>query len=75
MTQASVGRLAAENKKLDQIQTMRTSNDHFSQPVNNNPFEVNYWNVQFHTILGAMDHNTDLKPSYDRLLIDYVRIN
>jgi DNA-binding GntR family transcriptional regulator len=76
MIYASVGRLAADNAKADQIQAMKTANEYFNQSIkNNDPLEIIYWNVQFHIIMGAMADNAYLKPSYDRLLIDHARIS
>jgi DNA-binding GntR family transcriptional regulator len=73
---ASIGRLAAENAKENQIEVMKTTNENFNQSIkNNDPLEVIYWNVQFHIIMGEMADNAYLKPSYDRLLIDHARIS
>jgi DNA-binding GntR family transcriptional regulator len=76
MVYASIGRLAAENAKVDQIEAMKMANEHFNQSIkNNDPLEVIYWNNRFHIIMGDMADNAYLKPSYDRLLIDHARIS
>jgi DNA-binding GntR family transcriptional regulator len=76
MVYASIGRLAAENAKTDQIEAMKTANARFNQSIkDSDPLEVIYWNDRFHLIMGDMADNIYLKPSYDRLLIDHARIS
>ncbi|MFT5225377.1 MAG: DNA-binding GntR family transcriptional regulator [Polaribacter sp.] len=76
MVYASIGKLAAENAKDDQVEAMKTANVNFNQSIeNNDPLEVIYWNDRFHVIMGDMADNAYLKPSYDRLLIDHARIS
>lgn len=76
MIYASIGRLAVENAKDDQIEAMKAANEHFIQSIKNNEsLEATYWNDRFHIIMGDMADNAYLKPSYDRLLIDHARIS
>jgi DNA-binding GntR family transcriptional regulator len=76
MIYASIGRLAAENAKTSQIETMRIANDGFNRAIDaSDAIEMIYWNNQFHVIMGQMADNAYLKPSYDRLLIDHARIS
>ena len=76
MVYASIGRLAAENAKTDQIEAIKTANARFNQSIkDSDPLEVIYWNDRFHVIMGDMADNIYLKPSYDRLLIDHAQIS
>ncbi|MCP4431232.1 MAG: GntR family transcriptional regulator [Gammaproteobacteria bacterium] len=76
MLYAAVGRLAAENARPQQIESMKTAQQRFHEASQNSDAgEMVYWNDQFHSLMGDMADNPYLTPSYNRLLIDHARIS
>ena len=76
MLYAAVGRLAAENARPAQIESMKIAQQHFREASEQaDAEEMVYWNDQFHSLMGKMADNPYLTPSYNRLLIDHARIS
>lgn len=76
MLYAAIGRLAAENAKPAQIDTMREAQNQFREAaLKYDGKSLIYWNDKYHTMMGEMADNQYLKPSYERLLIDHARIS
>ena len=76
MLYAAVGRLAAQNARPEQIESMKKAQRHFRVASKNaDAEEMVYWNDRFHSLMGDMADNPYLTPSYNRLLIDHARIS
>lgn len=76
MLYAAIGRLAADNATLRQIEGMRTAQKEFRNAVIMEDSEgMVCWNDRFHSLMGEMSDNPYLRPSYERLLIDHARIS
>ena len=76
MLYAAVGRLAAQNVRPEQIESMKKAQRHFrAASKNSDAEEMVYWNDRFHSLMGDMADNPYLTPSYNRLLIDHARIS
>jgi DNA-binding GntR family transcriptional regulator len=76
MIYSAIGRLAALNAKLAQLQQMRDIQHKFRAAIDSGiGADMVYWNQCFHALMGEMADNPYLKPSYDRLLIDHARIS
>jgi len=76
MIYSAVGRLAAINAKPDQIERIRDIQEQFRAAIESgSSADMVYWNQKFHALMGDMADNPYLKPSYDRLLVDYARIS
>jgi DNA-binding GntR family transcriptional regulator len=72
---ASIGRLAAQNARREQIEQLRHVQENFRRAVEDDSVEgMVYWNDRFHLTIGQMADNQYLMPSLQRLLIDHARI-
>jgi DNA-binding GntR family transcriptional regulator len=71
----AVGRLAAQNFKLGQMEQLKACQERFRAAAAANDAEAMVVeNNAFHAIIGAMAHSTFLQPSLNKLLIDHARI-
>jgi len=76
MLYAAIGRLAAQNATIKQLDKMREAQRKFCNAAKKGDTEgLIYWNDQFHALMGEMAANPYLMPSYARLLIDHARIS
>ena len=76
MLYSAVGRLAAQNATVEQIDEIKSIQQKFRIAIETGKSaEMIYWNQCFHALMGEMTDNPYLKPSYDRLLIDHTRIS
>jgi len=76
MLYAAIGRLAAENATMKQLDAMRDAQSEFRRAAAAGQTDgLIYWNDQFHALMGEMAANPYLMPSYERLLIDHARIS
>jgi len=76
MLYAAIGRLAAENATIKQLDKMREAQVEFRSAASKGDTDsLIYWNDQFHALMGEMAANPYLMPSYERLLIDHARIS
>ena len=72
---ASIARLAAENARPQQIDTLVAVQKEFRAAVKAGSIEdMVFWNDRFHYVMGEMADNQYLMPSLQRLLIDHARI-
>ncbi len=75
MIYAAVARLAAQNARPPQIETLRDAQRRFRAAVAADDVDgMVYWNERFHFLIGEMADNPYLMPSLRRLLIDHARI-
>lgn len=73
---ASVSRLAAENRTLAQIETLKSVQQGFARATGDGQAsEAALFNHQFHALIGDMAANPYLKPSLERMLIDHTRLS
>ncbi|MEO0371140.1 MAG: GntR family transcriptional regulator [Pseudomonadota bacterium] len=76
MVYANVARLAAENRREDQIETLRAIQDQFRAASEAGDAEsAAVLNHRFHHQIGVMAHNPYLLPSLNRMLIDHTRLS
>lgn len=76
MLYAAVGRLAAQNARPQQIESMKLAQQRFRMASKKSDAEeMVYWNDRFHSLMGDMADNPYLTPSYNRLLVDHARIS
>ncbi len=72
---ATVGRLAAENYRAEQLELLQACQERFRLAVKTGDLAGRVTeNDQFHALIGEMAGNVYLIPSYRRLLIDHARI-
>lgn len=75
MIYAAVGRLAAENRNISQLNALKSCQKQFVKACKNADIaERVYLNNQFHEIIGDMSGSPYLQVSLKRLLIDHARI-
>ena len=75
MIYASIARLAAQNAKREQIETLKDVQARFRKAIEeDNADDMVFWNDRFHFDMGLMASNQYLMPSLQRLLIDHARI-
>ena len=73
---ANVARLAAENRRSDQVQALRDIQDAFRRAAKAGDAEqAALTNHRFHHQIGVMAHNPYLLPSLNRMLIDHTRLS
>jgi DNA-binding GntR family transcriptional regulator len=71
----AVGRLAAQNFRIGQMEELKACQERFRAAVVVGDAEaLVVENNMFHAIIGAMAHSVFLQPSLNRLLIDHARI-
>ncbi|MCV6602633.1 MAG: GntR family transcriptional regulator [Cohaesibacter sp.] len=75
MIYAAIGRLAANNATLGQIEELKEAQKGFRKAKDQrNAEDLVFYNDRFHAIMGEMANNVYLMPSLRRLLIDHARI-
>ena len=73
---ANVARLAAENRRSDQIPALKEIQAKFRQAAETGDAEqAALMNHRFHHQIGMMAHNPYLLPSLNRMLIDHTRLS
>ncbi len=73
---ASIARLAAENRRPEQVDALRTIQETFRQATTTGDAQASALsNHQFHEAIGEMAHNPYLLPSLKRMLIDHTRLS
>ena len=76
MVYASISRLAAENRKPAQLDSLQSAQDMFAKCTQaGNAAAAALANYRFHEIIGDMAHNVYLTASLNRLLIDHTRLS
>ncbi|MBZ8117829.1 GntR family transcriptional regulator [Roseovarius sp. LXJ103] len=73
---ANIARLAAENRRADQIAPLRAVQDQFRRATEaRDAGAAALLNHSFHAQIGAMSHNPYLRMSLGRMLIDHTRLS
>ncbi|WP_101067184.1 GntR family transcriptional regulator [Roseovarius salinarum] len=73
---ANIARLAAENRRSDEIATLARIQDGFrAATAKGDAGEAAILNHRFHLQIGEMAHNPYLLPSLKRMLIDHTRLS
>ena len=73
---ANMARLAAENRRPEQVAALRATQDAFrAATVAGDASEAALLNHRFHEIIGDMAHNPYLMPALRRMLIDHTRLS
>lgn len=73
---ANVARLAAENRRSDEIPALKDIQDKFRTAVTaGNTAQAALLNHVFHEQIGVMSHNPYLRASLGRMLIDHTRLS
>ncbi|MEO0751652.1 MAG: GntR family transcriptional regulator [Pseudomonadota bacterium] len=73
---ATVARLAAENRRSDEIPTLRAIQTDFrTAAISGDAEQAALMNHRFHHQIGVMAHNPYLLPSLNRMLIDHTRLS
>jgi DNA-binding GntR family transcriptional regulator len=76
MIYANVARLAAENRRSDEIPALKDIQDRFRAAAEaGDAGEAALLNHRFHLAIGEMAHNPYLLPSLKRMLIDHTRLS
>lgn len=76
MVYANVARLAAENRRIDEIPELRAIQAEFRAASEAGDAEqASLLNHRFHRRIGEMAHNPYLLPSLNRMLIDHTRLS
>lgn len=76
MVYANVARLAAENRRGAQLDTLKSAQRDFAtSTTSGDAAEAALANYRFHAIIGEMAHNPYLVASLNRLLIDHTRMS
>lgn len=76
MIYANVARLAAENRRSDEIPALKDIQDRFRAAAEaGEAGEAALLNHRFHLVIGEMAHNPYLLPSLKRMLIDHTRLS
>jgi DNA-binding GntR family transcriptional regulator len=76
MIYANVARLAAENRRSDEIPALRAIQADFKVAAESGDAEKSaLFNHRFHHQMGVMAHNPYLLPSLNRMLIDHTRLS
>lgn len=76
MIYSAIGRLAVGNVLPAQIQDLKQAQQRFRKALSTRDAHgLIVEEHRFHSIIGQMSENHYLQPSYDRLLIDDVRMN
>lgn len=75
MIYAAIARMAAQNAKQGQIESLKQAQAEFVAALSNGSVgDRTLANYRFHAIIGEMADNYYLTPSLNRLLIDHARI-
>ncbi|QIE46077.1 GntR family transcriptional regulator [Pseudohalocynthiibacter aestuariivivens] len=73
---ANIARLAAENRRTEQIAPLRSTQDAFrAATVAGDASQAALLNHRFHEEVGEMAHNPYLMPALRRMLIDHTRLS
>ncbi len=73
---ANVARLAAENRRPEQIESLRATQDGFRAATSTGDVSrAAMLNHRFHEEIGEMAHNPYLMPALQRMLIDHTRLS
>ena len=73
---ANIARLAAENRRSDQIEPLKETQAAFHNATQaGRAGEAALLNHRFHARIGEMAHNPYLLPSLNRMLIDHTRLS
>ncbi|MEM9709390.1 MAG: GntR family transcriptional regulator [Pseudomonadota bacterium] len=76
MIYAHIARLAAENRKPDELDDLKSDQQDFAAAVaNGDVTRAALSNHRFHGTIGRMAHNPYLTACLDRLLIDHTRLS
>ncbi len=76
MIYANVARLAAENRRSDEMPPLRAIQDEFRHAVGaGDAAQAALLNHAFHQQIGVMSHNPYLRASLGRMLIDHTRLS
>lgn len=76
MVYAAVARLAAENRRTDEIAALAAVQEEFSRATQaGDAARAAICNHRFHLTIGEMAHNPYLLPSLRRMLIDHTRLS
>ena len=76
MVYANISRLAAENRKTHQVETLQTAQVEFAKHTQSGDASAAALsNHRFHAIIGQMANNPYLVASLNRLLIDHTRLS
>ena len=76
MIYANVARLAAENRRSDEIPTLKSIQEEFRIAVRaGDTAQSALLNHAFHEQIGVMSHNPYLRASLGRMLIDHTRLS
>ncbi len=76
MIYANVARLAAENRRTDEIPPLKAIQEKFRTAVQaGNTGQSALLNHSFHEQIGVMSHNPYLRASLGRMLIDHTRLS
>jgi DNA-binding GntR family transcriptional regulator len=76
MVYANVARLAAENRRADEVEALRAIQGEFRAAAEAGDAEAaSLLNHRFHAQIGEMAHNPYLLPSLMRMLIDHTRLS
>lgn len=76
MIYANTARLAAENRRSDEIPALRAIQEEFREATQaGDARQASLLNHRFHHQMGVMAHNPYLLPSLNRMLIDHTRLS
>ncbi len=76
MVYANIARLAAENRRSDQLPELKEVQDQFRAAAEaGDAGEAALLNHRFHEVIGGMSHNPYLLVSLRRMLIDHTRLS